>query len=532
MAREFASRSQAVVSFENLVALANYQERIRGARKILWRDKGQPVVDLPTLRDCLEHAVSGGVRAVTLAFNIRASFNLFLVLIRIRKIPRARWLSSIRRAIFGVDSLRFAALLGTFATLYKFLINALPLLFPSTRSLPSPFGDDSEDSDSYSDSSSDSGRTPRLSHTAHAQIVLTRQQTRRWHSALAGAVSGGLAILWEKPSRRSVIAQQVFVRGLQGTWDLYLEKWGISIPHGAVIVFSLSCGQIMYAFFLRPDTLPRSYVNWIQDAGQIPEEAFAFNRKGVYEHAVDMPALGQLIARSDTTPTNLASLLSLRDRAFADAPDLPRYVLCAGLHPTVTSCRAVALHRFLQVSRSMLPVYSALHFVPSILFRWNTFRANPARVLAQASIGSMRSSAFLGAFVVICQAAFCMKHGLYEWLMATPASSPLRRLLPQRLIDMLISKATWWFPGFATGLALLIEDRRRRAELAMYVLPKALESLWVAARGQGLVLNTGSWGEGVLAGIGMGMVMTIYQNDPQHLSRLVRKILYQFIGPN
>lgn len=63
----------------------------------------------------------------------------------------------------------------------------------------------------------------------------------------------------------------------------------------------------------------------------------------------------------------------------------------------------MALDRFIEVSRWMLPIYSALHFVPSILFRWNVFRADPARVLMRASVGSMRSSAFLGAFVVICQ---------------------------------------------------------------------------------------------------------------------------------
>jgi hypothetical protein len=83
----------------------------------------------------------------------------------------------------------------------------------------------------------------------------------------------------------------------------------------------------------------------------------------------------------------------------------------------------------------------------------------------------------------------------------------LRRLLPQRLIDILIWKGTWWIPGFLTGFALLLEDRRRRAELAMYVLPKGLESLWVVARGHGLIWHTGNWGEGVLAGVGMGMVM-------------------------
>ena len=41
----------------------------------------------------------------------------------------------------------------------------------------------------------------------------------------------------------------------------------------------------------------------------------------------------------------------------------------------------------------------------------------------------------------------------------------------------------------------------------MYVLPKSLESLWVAARGKGLVFRTGKWGDAILAALGMAMVM-------------------------
>ncbi|KAJ7512894.1 hypothetical protein B0H11DRAFT_2213444 [Mycena galericulata] len=525
-----------MASFENLVALANYQERIKGARKILWRDKGQPVVDLTTLRDCLEHAGHGGLRSATLAFNIRASFNLFLVLIKMRRVPRARWLALVRDAIFGTDSFRFAAMLGTFAALYKLLFNALPIVFPVTQPSTSPSATGEEE-----DASTDSGLTtpgirrrkpPQLSLSAHAQMVLIRKRTRRWHSTLAGAVSGGLAILWEKRGRRIVFAQQVFVRGLQGMYNTYSEKWGVTIPYGPVIVFSLACGQIMYGFFLRPDTLPPYYNNWILAASKAPAEAFEFSVKRVQKNIVDLPALNRLIARPDVTPENLTALCSLRDRALAGAPDLPRYGPCYVLHPETTACRTSLFLRFFEVARWMLPIYSALHFVPTLLFRWKMVRADPVRILGQAGIGSVRSSTFLGAFVIICQSVFCIKHSLYERIMAAPPSSPLRRLLPQALIDLLIHKGTWWLPGFLTGLALLIEDQRRRAELAMYVLPKGLESLWVAARGRGLVAHTGNWGEGVLAAVGMGMVMTIYQNDPEHLSGLVRRVLYQFIGPN
>ncbi|KAJ7314922.1 hypothetical protein DFH08DRAFT_716104 [Mycena albidolilacea] len=547
----------ATVSFENLIALASYQERIKDARKIIWRDRGQPVADLHTLRNCLEHAGIGGLRTAGLAFVIRASFNVFLALIKLRKVPRARWFGLIRHAIFGSDCWRFAAMLGTFAALYKFLINALPILIPAC---PSTAPSEEVDEESTSSTSSPYNglaspglrrRAPSLSLSAHAQMVIVRKRTRRWESALAGAISG-LAIFWEKRSRRVVIAQQLFVRGLQGSYNSYSERSVFSIPYGAVIVFSIACGQIMYAFFLRPDSLPRSYVGWIQEASKAPSDSFIFNRKAVYEHAIDVPSLDRLIARRDTTPANVCALLDLRERALAGAVDLPHYVPCYALHPMTDTCSGVAVSRFIEVARWMLPIYSALHFVPSLL-RWGHLRTDPVRFLTRVTVGSLRSSAFLGAFVVICQAVFCIKHTLYERLMAMPLSSPLRRLLPQSLIDLLISKGSWWVSGFATGLALLIEDRRRHAELAMYVLPKGLESLWVVARGHGLIWHTDNWGEGILACVGMAMVMvrhltgcssllrgelmraalqTIYQNDPHHLSGLVRKLLYQVIGPN
>jgi hypothetical protein len=54
--------SRAVMSFENLVALANDQERLREARKIIWRDRGDPVVHLETVQEVLKHAFLGASR--------------------------------------------------------------------------------------------------------------------------------------------------------------------------------------------------------------------------------------------------------------------------------------------------------------------------------------------------------------------------------------------------------------------------------------------------------------------------------------
>lgn len=75
------------------------------------------------------------------------------------------------------------------------------------------------------------------------------------------------------------------------------------------------------------------------------------------------------------------------------------------------------------------------------------------------------------------------------------------------MIDWLISKPAFWLTGVVTGVSLFVEAKRRRGELAMYVLPKGLESAWLMARGKGLVFRTGKWGDVILTSMGMGMVM-------------------------
>ncbi|KAF9459161.1 hypothetical protein BDZ94DRAFT_1300726 [Collybia nuda] len=549
---------RAMASFDNLVALANHQERLKEARKMVWRDRGQPVVELETLRECLEHAAAGGFRSATLAFNIRACINLVLALIRIHKVPRDIRFAVVRHAVFGSDTWRFAAMLGAFTSTYKFLINALPIFIPALNPSQAivPYQDGADASPFDDDDDLEEGptaahptttlkvplakRSARLSLSAHAQLALIRKKTRRWHAAFAGALAGGMAIMFEKRNRRGVIAQQMFVRGLQGSYNAYTTKRGINVPNGDVLVFALACGQILYGFLLRPDTLPRSYSAWIGQAAKVPAECVRMNHDLVREHTFNVADLDRLTTRSDITSSNVKDLLDLRS-LFLSPPDpsnpayFPHYAPCSAVHPALTSCSSVPLDRFFAVFKWMLPIYGALHFVPAVLFKRKSFMQDPGKVLVRAGMGSMRSSAFLGVFVVIYQTMYCYKHKFHKYLtllkMSSSSSNPLKAV-PQPLVDMLISKASFWFPGFMAGLSLFVEAKRRRGELAMYVLPKGLESAWVMARGKGWVFRTGNLGEMWLTALGMGMVMSTYQNDPQHLSGFVRRILYQFIGPN
>lgn len=52
----------------------------------------------------------------------------------------------------------------------------------------------------------------KLSAQAVAHEIWVRKKGRRWHAFVAGAVAGGVAILFETKKRRVGIAQQMFVR--------------------------------------------------------------------------------------------------------------------------------------------------------------------------------------------------------------------------------------------------------------------------------------------------------------------------------
>jgi len=528
--------ARAVTSFENLVALANDQERLRDARKIIWRDRGDPVVHLESLQEVLKHASQGAIRAGTLGFGIRAGVNVFLALFQALRRPRKFRAAIILHVIFGRDCFRFAAMLGSFTGLYRLILNSLPIVFPPpsiTKSEQNKAESPSEPLTPMVEFQAGRRRESFVKRSSQLSInaQFQRKQSKRWHAALAGFVAGGTAVCFEARSRRLVIGQQLFVRGLQGTYSGFTKKRGIHVPYGAVWVFSLCCAQIMYAFLLRPDSIPPSYNNWIQTASRVQSSTVAINRGLIREGKFNPTDLQGLVDWKRSTPTNKTNL---RQRLF-DAQELDnwggRYGPCYLIHPWIDNCRNVPIDRFISVFQWMLPIYGALHFIPMLLLKRKDVAKNPSRMLLRALLGTGRSSTFLATFVVIYQSYLCGKNNVFE------ALSRLRGRIPNWVIDFCISKPSFWIGGFLAGLALFVEERKRRAELAMYVLPKALESAWNVARGKGYLPGSEATrksgiGEPLLTAIGMAMVMSTYQIDPQHLSGLVRRILYQFVGPN
>ena len=98
------------------------------------------------------------------------------------------------------------------------------------------------------------------------------------------------------------------LRGLQGTYNALGAKYGFTVPYGAIWIFSIACAQIMYGFLLRPETLPRAYISWIDQAGQIPVKGVAMNRDLVREGTFKISDIDQLLSN----PVRSSRLVTMR----------------------------------------------------------------------------------------------------------------------------------------------------------------------------------------------------------------------------
>ncbi|MCO5589663.1 hypothetical protein L7F22_043631 [Adiantum nelumboides] len=596
---ESAQQLRRSLSVHGLHELANMPpKQLRSAvGSKIWRPHDE-VAKIPSDWERLAvHVVRGGLRSFNLAFMLRGSVMVVFALIRALRTKKAQG-KAFLLAFFGAENIRFSLMFAAWSMLYKATSNSLRLMTPlanttktrgqRSKSVPSTSkeegtsmsrqsssggapvganGDTSGDEFHLESGHASGTATPRsgwkelegkegeeLAKAKSKQkhrAFMRDPRSRVWHAYVAGAVSG-LAILAERKESRISLAQQLVVRGLEGTYNSAHSKGLISIPNGAVLTFGLACGQIMYAWLNKPETLPRGYISWITQASHIAPTALPIHRDTMDGKTASVDVIKRLLPDGELpAPTTSSSgkeifpnlgankhnrrgIIGSNVKRISDMIEEVKngkvysHVPCEVVHPWESSHLWSPVDRFLEVTRWILPVYMTLHFVPAIFLRMRAFRKDPLRVFLRSLFGSVRSSSFLGAFVIIFQTIFCSCHSLHDKILSDPR---LAAIVPEWARKSLVSTAMHWWAGFATCLSLFIEHKRRRTELAMYVLPKGMESAWSVARQRSWVPFVPG-GDLLLTSAGMSLVMGTYAQNPEHLSGIVRRIVYQFVGRN
>ncbi|KAI8466070.1 MAG: hypothetical protein J3K34DRAFT_524830 [Monoraphidium minutum] len=275
--------------------------------------------------------------------------------------------------------------------------------------------------------------------------VFGKERSSRWRALVAGACAGPTLLLTGPKERHYSLAVYVLLRGIT-----LLIRTGnrpsappllrallapTRLEHGDAMLMCACCGQIIYAFIMHPETLPPSYVRFIRKQGA--KELFVY--QGIQE-------LARRSARR--LPLHPLSSLAGTPHAAAAAP-----IPCGFFHPG-QSCAGHAVSILPRNYERALRVYVPVYLLPMLLVHRQRLLKEPLPILNKAAFGVARSSLFLSLCISVAFGGACAGHNM------------LGRTGPS-----ILALSTW-----VGGLALLVEKKSRRMELALYVLSRSLES--------------------------------------------------------
>ncbi|KAI0737680.1 hypothetical protein C8Q80DRAFT_296946 [Daedaleopsis nitida] len=449
-----------------------------------------------TLLICLADTCQAAVRAGALGLTIRSSMSLLLVLVKIGRIAPDTRLKVLRHALFGDRSMRFGAMLASFVAVYKFVLGTAPVL---RRVLAREYLRVTAVLGHVSSRTSSRGRSAAVYSNLELWLL----------PAIAGALAGAVAITCQRRSERTGISQELLARGMQGVWNTISTRYSVRVPHGDVLVYALSLGQLMYSFNMHPETVtPPSLLPWLDGACQVPARGLKMNRDLIQRGAFDLADAQALMRRKDITPANWDTLSRRISETMGATPLLPAdcVVPCAALHPAADTCVGNAPAQFWRVFKWMLPGYLVAHVGPLVALRHRVLLGNPVRETLSALLGAVRTSTMQGVYVLIYIALFCGKNNLYRYLARVrasggPGDTLLKRAvtsMPRGVPEALVSEQSFWVLGFVASVAFWIEAARRREMFNLYIFPRALGSAWIVARGWGWVPQTGRHGDTIV----------------------------------
>lgn len=130
------------------------------------------------------------------------------------------------------------------------------------------------------------------------------------------------------------------------------------------------------------------------------------------------------------------------------------------------SCQVNLVRRWFKAFGQSLGIYLPVFVVPALLFRRRKLVRDPAGELAHILQGAGRSSAFLATFVGLTWYGVCLGRTVL-----------FPRLLPSVGTNFWESGFQCQLGSFLCGFSLLLESKRRRGEMALYVAPRALYAL-------------------------------------------------------
>jgi hypothetical protein len=112
--------------------------------------------------------------------------------------------------------------------------------------------------------------------------------------------------------------------------------------------------QVMYSFVMRPESLPKSYQDFIQKTGPVAQPVYKAVRDSCRGFPVDVVSLSAYL--SDKMNSNYVKL-----------EEFPSIIPCSVIHPDANSCLVHNANATSATFRKTFPLYFSLTFVPYVV---------------------------------------------------------------------------------------------------------------------------------------------------------------------
>jgi len=89
-------------------------------------------------------------------------------------------------------------------------------------------------------------------------------------------------------------------------------------------------------------------------------------------------------------------------------------------------------------------------------------------------------------------------------------------------------KLVYWIIGFLSSWSILVEKKSRRSELALYALPRAMDSIYEILYHHKIFYKF-RHGEILLFAVAMSVIMHFHENEQDTISPLLNSILLRFL---
>lgn len=249
---------------------------------------------------------------------------------------------------------------------------------------------------------------------------------------------------------------------------------------------------------MRPDTLAPSYLKFVENLSPVEPKVM----KAMKECTRKIPI--ENWKQLNEWAVKRASPNILKDLPL-NGP-LPKMVPCTLLHPQSATCTHQQFYTFKRAVKMMFPIYLTINFVPSLVARFFHFIKSPLRMISKVLISSGRSTVFMTLVSMLVMGLSCL----------------LRKLFQED------STFKFYLICFLCGIPVILEEKSKRAEFALYVLPRATESLYQQMTQKKIIADLPG-GSILLFSLTISLLMYFREYEHSTLSPFLKKAFDLFL---